>query len=93
MCQPLALQQTATLLGAQGQTDVVMAHEDLRLAVWSHCSFEDGLKLVKLRGESMQAASDASPSGMISVIGLDAEKVGCQLCSSLWAWCRDAGCC
>lgn len=38
-------------------------------------SFEDGLKLVKLRGESMQAASDASPSGMVSVIGLDAEKV------------------
>lgn len=42
-------------------------------------SFEDGLKLVKLRGESMQAASDASPSGMVSVIGLDAEKVQ-ELC-------------
>jgi hypothetical protein len=41
---------------------------------------------VKLRGESMQAASDASPSGMISVIGLDAEKVGCQLPASLAAW-------
>ncbi|GFH33379.1 malonyl coenzyme A acyl carrier protein transacylase, partial [Haematococcus lacustris] len=30
-------------------------------------SFEDGLRLVKLRGESMQAAADASPSGMVSV--------------------------
>lgn len=39
------------------------------------CSFEDGLKLVKLRGESMQAAADAAPSAMISVIGLDSDKV------------------
>eukprot|EP00976_Prorocentrum_cordatum_P097208 1190901-Prorocentrum_minimum.AAC.6 len=37
-------------------------------------SFEDGLKIVKARGEAMQAASDANPSGMVSVIGLDAEK-------------------
>ncbi|KNA13088.1 hypothetical protein SOVF_119910, partial [Spinacia oleracea] len=37
--------------------------------------FEDGLKLVKLRGEAMQAASDAAQSAMVSVIGLDAEKV------------------
>ena len=41
-------------------------------------SFEDGLKLVQLRGESMQAASDAAPSGMVSVIGLDADKVHTQ---------------
>ncbi len=38
------------------------------------CSFEDGLKLVQLRGESMQAAADAQPSGMVSIIGLDSEK-------------------
>jgi [acyl-carrier-protein] S-malonyltransferase len=38
-------------------------------------SFEDGVKLVKLRGESMQAAADATPSGMASVIGLSADKV------------------
>eukprot|EP00240_Pyramimonas_obovata_P004837 CAMPEP_0118920922 /NCGR_PEP_ID=MMETSP1169-20130426/343_1 /TAXON_ID=36882 /ORGANISM="Pyramimonas obovata, Strain CCMP722" /LENGTH=386 /DNA_ID=CAMNT_0006861543 /DNA_START=47 /DNA_END=1207 /DNA_ORIENTATION=- len=37
-------------------------------------SFEDGLKIVKARGEAMQAASDANPSGMVSVIGLDSEK-------------------
>jgi [acyl-carrier-protein] S-malonyltransferase len=37
-------------------------------------SFEDGLKLVKLRGESMQAAADAVKSGMVSVIGLDSAK-------------------
>uniref|UniRef100_A0A0D6R6R9 Malonyl-CoA:ACP transacylase (MAT) domain-containing protein n=1 Tax=Araucaria cunninghamii TaxID=56994 RepID=A0A0D6R6R9_ARACU len=38
-------------------------------------SFEDGLKLVKLRGEAMQEAADAAQSAMVSVIGLDAEKV------------------
>lgn len=44
-------------------------------------SFEDGLKLVKLRGEAMQAASDAAKSAMVSVIGLDAEKVQ-KLCDA-----------
>ncbi|XP_073113403.1 uncharacterized protein [Elaeis guineensis] len=38
-------------------------------------SFEDGLKLVKLRGEAMQDAADAASSAMVSVIGLDSEKV------------------
>lgn len=42
-------------------------------------SFEDGLRLVKLRGESMQAAADAAKSGMVSVIGLDSAKVA-ELC-------------
>lgn len=44
-------------------------------------SFEDGLKLVKLRGEAMQDASDAAQSAMVSVIGLDSEKVQ-QLCDA-----------
>ncbi len=39
------------------------------------CSFEEGLKLVDLRGKSMQQAADAKPSGMVSVIGLDADTV------------------
>ncbi|KAJ6837297.1 uncharacterized protein M6B38_122150 [Iris pallida] len=38
-------------------------------------SFEDGLKLVKLRGEAMQDVADAANSAMVSIIGLDAEKV------------------
>nr|WEW62062.1 phenolic glucoside malonyltransferase 1 [Calotropis procera] len=44
-------------------------------------SFEDGLKLVKLRGEAMQDASDAAQSAMVSIIGLDSEKVQ-QLCDA-----------
>lgn len=34
-------------------------------------SFADGLRLVRLRGSAMQAASDAMPSGMASVMALD----------------------
>ncbi|XVF46182.1 hypothetical protein PTKIN_Ptkin03bG0006500 [Pterospermum kingtungense] len=44
-------------------------------------SFEDGLRLVKLRGEAMQEAADAAKSAMVSVIGLDSEKVQ-QLCDA-----------
>ena len=45
------------------------------LAFAGALSFEDGLRLVKLRGESMQAAADAKPSAMASVIGLSSEQV------------------
>lgn len=51
------------------------------LAFAGAMSFEDGLKLVKLRGESMQAAADMTPSGMVSIIGLDADKVR-ELCEA-----------
>mmetsp|Transcript_39568 Transcript_39568/g.105215 ORF Transcript_39568/g.105215 Transcript_39568/m.105215 type:complete len:361 (+) Transcript_39568:143-1225(+) len=43
-------------------------------------SFEDGLRLVKARGEAMQAASEAAQSGMVSVIGLDSDVVE-RLCA------------
>lgn len=38
-------------------------------------SFEDGVKLVQIRGRAMQEAADTSPSGMASVIGLGAEQL------------------
>ncbi|KAI3788005.1 hypothetical protein L2E82_00574 [Cichorium intybus] len=44
-------------------------------------SFEDGLKLVKLRGQAMQEAADASKGAMVSIIGLDSDKVQ-QLCDA-----------
>jgi [acyl-carrier-protein] S-malonyltransferase len=34
-------------------------------------SFRDGLTVVRRRGEAMQAASEASPSGMVSILGPD----------------------
>jgi [acyl-carrier-protein] S-malonyltransferase len=42
-------------------------------------SFEDGLRLVKKRGEAMQAAADGTPGGMVSIIGLEEDKIR-QLC-------------
>ena len=43
-------------------------------------SFEDGLILVQKRGQAMQAAADAAKGTMVSIIGLDEEKVR-QLCT------------
>lgn len=41
--------------------------------------FEDGLKVVQQRGVAMQAAADAHPSGMVSILGLEPVQVE-QLC-------------
>ena len=38
-------------------------------------SFEDGLKVVQRRGQAMQAAAEATPSGMVSLLLLDREQV------------------
>jgi [acyl-carrier-protein] S-malonyltransferase len=38
-------------------------------------SFREGLRLVQRRGEAMQAASDASPGGMLSVLGMEQAQV------------------
>jgi len=43
-------------------------------------SFKDALVLVQKRGNAMQAAADASNGSMVSIIGLDEEKVN-ELCS------------
>merc|ERR1719163_714929 len=51
------------------------------LAFAGAISFEDGVRITKARGEAMQAASEAASSGMVSVIGLDSEKVS-DLCKA-----------
>lgn len=38
-------------------------------------SFEDGLRVVQRRGQAMQAAADATPSGMVSILLLDRDAV------------------
>jgi [acyl-carrier-protein] S-malonyltransferase len=38
-------------------------------------SFEEGLRVVQARGRAMQDASDAVPSGMVSVLGLERDRV------------------
>src|SRR5947208_11528849 len=44
-------------------------------------SFRDGLRVVQARGRAMQAAADATPSGMVSVLTLDQAKVE-ELCAA-----------
>jgi [acyl-carrier-protein] S-malonyltransferase len=41
--------------------------------------FDDGLRLVHERGSAMQAAADATPSGMVAILGLERVQVE-QLC-------------
>ncbi len=43
-------------------------------------TFEDGLRVVQARGEAMQAAADAHPSGMVSALLLDREQVA-RICA------------
>lgn len=38
-------------------------------------SFADGLTLVQRRGEAMQAAADETPSGMVSLLGLERDVI------------------
>lgn len=38
-------------------------------------SFEDGLMVVQRRGAAMQEAADASPGGMVSILGLEQSEV------------------
>ncbi len=45
-------------------------------------SFEDGLKLVRLRGQLMQAAGELSSGGMGAIIGLE-DKVVAQICDDI----------
>ncbi|MBI1345160.1 ACP S-malonyltransferase [bacterium] len=44
-------------------------------------SFEDGLRVVKVRGEAMQAAAEAAPSSMVSSLMLKDEQVA-EVCQS-----------
>ena len=52
------------------------------LAFAGSFDFETGLKIVRRRGEVMQAAAVATPSGMTSVLGLDEAKVD-ELCEKV----------
>lgn len=54
--------------------------------------FETGLRLVQLRGQAMQAAADATPSGMSSILGLEREQLNeiCEQVSTADNWVRVA---
>ena len=50
------------------------------LAFAGAVDFESGLQLVQRRGEAMQAAADAVPSGMVSLLGLELNVID-RLCN------------
>ena len=86
VCQPgifLVSAVTMEILRARGRIsrDDFAAAAGLSLgeytALWfaGAFSFEDGLRLTRLRGELMQRASDAEPSGMTSIMGLELDTV------------------
>lgn len=64
-----------------GAVDSVVATAGLSLGEYTALvfagalTFEDGLKVVKARGEAMQAAALATPGGMVAVIGPDVAEV------------------
>lgn len=66
----------APLAGAAG----LSLGEYTALHIAGAVSFEDGLKLVALRGQAMQDAAEASPSGMVALIGADEESAS-DLCA------------
>lgn len=76
--------------GAQGLGRSAAAMAGLSLGEYTalyasgSVAFEDALRLVKRRGELMQAAAQAAPSGMVSIMGLEPARVEelCQAASS-----------
>lgn len=79
--QPAIFVASLAALEAVKDTPDVVATAGLSLGEYTALvyagamTFADGLKVVKARGEAMQAAAEATPSGMASVIGLDAAEV------------------
>lgn len=53
------------------------------LTVAGVINFEDALRLVQLRADSMQAAGAANPGTMAAVIGLDDAEIG-RICCAVW---------
>jgi [acyl-carrier-protein] S-malonyltransferase len=52
--------------------------------------FDSGLRLVQTRGAAMQAAADATPSGMVSILGLERGQVE-ELCAEACNTCEGGG--
>lgn len=79
----LAAWETIRARGGLPPADYVAGHslgELSALAAAGSLSFDDGLRLVRRRGEAMKAAGEQQPGGMAALIGLDADAVA-SLCA------------
>lgn len=74
-------QSDPELVAGCGATAGLSLGEYTSLVFAGVMNFADGLKVVRQRGLAMQAAADAEPSGMVSILGLPQEDVE-RLCTS-----------
>lgn len=75
----------AKLLDGKLKADMVAGHslgEYSALVYAGVLSFEDALRIVKLRGELMQKAGEENPGTMAAIIGLD-DKTVYEICSKV----------
>jgi [acyl-carrier-protein] S-malonyltransferase len=71
-----ALKATKPEIAAGAQATAGLSLGEYTALVFADAiTFEDGLKLVQARGSAMQAAANLVPSGMVSVLGLEVDKV------------------
>ncbi len=79
ICQPALYTHSIAILAAlRLSPDLVAGHSVGEYSALHACgalSFEDGLRLVRRRGELMAMAGQGRPAGMTAVIGLSAETV------------------
>jgi [acyl-carrier-protein] S-malonyltransferase len=79
--EALKAEQPDLVAGCAGTAGLSLG-EYTALVFAGSLDFETGLKVVRRRGQAMQEAARATPSGMASVLGLDEEKVD-DLCRRL----------
>ena len=72
--ESLKLNEPETVAGCQGAAGLSLG-EYTALVFGGALGFADGLGVVQKRGEAMQAAADATPSGMVSILLLELSKV------------------
>jgi [acyl-carrier-protein] S-malonyltransferase len=65
----------ATTVAACQATAGLSLGEYTALTFAGALSFEDGLRVVRARGQAMQAAAESHPGGMLSILGLAREDV------------------
>jgi [acyl-carrier-protein] S-malonyltransferase len=76
-----AAMQAAGALPAPDLTAGLSLGEFTALHLAGAFSFADGLRLVRLRGQAMQDAAEASDSTMVALIGADEDQAG-ELCDT-----------
>jgi [acyl-carrier-protein] S-malonyltransferase len=72
--ESLKAKEPDTVAGCRGAAGLSLG-EYTALAFAGAISLKDGLRVVKRRGEAMQAASDATRSGMVSLLTLEMPQV------------------